>query len=55
MFGAWCFLFGSLYTMLFSRLDPLGGSGERLPGLLILMAACVAGAVWSYRRMLQAR
>ncbi len=54
MFGVCCFLFGSLYTMLFSRLDPNGGSGERLPGLIILMAACVTGAIWSYRRQRQA-
>lgn len=50
MFGAWCFLFGSLYTMLFSRLDPVGGSGERLPGLIILMVACLIGALWTLRR-----
>jgi hypothetical protein len=50
MFGGYLFLFGSLYTMLFSRLDPNGGTGERIPGLIILMAACVVGAIWAYRR-----
>jgi hypothetical protein len=50
MVGAWCFLFGSLYTMLFSRLDPHGGSGERLGGLILLMAACLIGAAWTLRR-----
>lgn len=50
MLGAWCFLFGSLYSMLFSRLDPHGGTGERLAGLVILMAACVLGALWTLRR-----
>ena len=51
MLGAWCFLFGSLYTMLFSRLDPHGGSGERLGGLVVLMVACLVGAVWTWRRL----
>jgi hypothetical protein len=50
MFGAWWFMVGSLYTMFFSRLDPHGGSGERLAGLVIFMAACVIGAAWTYRR-----
>lgn len=53
MFGVWCFLFGSLYTMFFSRIDPHGGSGERLAGLLILMAATAAGALWTWRRVKQ--
>lgn len=50
IFGVWCFLFGSLYTMFFSRIDPHGGNGERLAGLLILMAACATGALWTWRR-----
>lgn len=54
MLAAWCFLFGSLYTMLFSRLDPHGGSGERLAGLVLLMAACVAGAAWTWQRLAKA-
>ena len=53
MFGSWCFLFGSLYTMFFSRIDPHGGTGERLGGLLVLMTACVIGAVWTHRRQQQ--
>lgn len=48
--ATWAFLFGSLYTMLFSRLDPNGGTGERLVGLVLLMAACVLGAVWTFKR-----
>ena len=51
MFGSFWFLFGSLYTMFFSRLDPNGGTGERLAGLLVLMASCLVGAAWSYRRL----
>ncbi len=51
MFGTWWFLFGSLYTMFFSRLDPHGGTGERLGGLLALMAACLVGAAWTWRRL----
>lgn len=51
MFGSFWFLFGSLYTMFFSRLDPNGGTGERLAGLLVLMAACLVGAVWTLRRL----
>jgi len=51
MFGSFWFLFGSLYTMFFARLDPNGGSGERLAGLLVLMASCLVGAAWSYRRL----
>jgi hypothetical protein len=55
MFGAFLFLFGSLYTMFFSRLDPNGGTGERLAGLLVLMAACLVGAVWTLRRLRSVR
>jgi hypothetical protein len=51
MFGSFWFLFGSLYTMFFSRLDPNGGTGERMAGLLVLMAGCLVGAAWSYRRL----
>lgn len=50
MFGTWWFMFGSLYTMFFSRLDPHCGQGERLAGLLVFMTACVIGAVWTYQR-----
>lgn len=54
MIGGFCFLFGSLYTMLFSRLDPhFGAKAERLGGLLVLMAACALGAWWAARRLRQ--
>lgn len=55
MFGSFWFLFGSLYTMYFSRVDPSGGTGERLAGLLVLMASCLVGSGWTYRRLHLAR
>lgn len=54
MIGGFWFLFGSLYTMLFSRLDPhFGAKAERIGGLLVLMAACSIGAWWAARRLRQ--
>lgn len=55
MIGSFGFLFGSLYTMFFSRLDPhFGTKAERLGGLLALMLACAIGAWWAARRLRQA-
>lgn len=51
MCGAWCFEFGSLYTTYFTRIDPHGGTGERLAALLILMALSAIGAIWTFRRL----
>lgn len=51
MFGAWSFEFGSLYTTYFTRIDPHGGTGERLAGLLILMALSAIGAIGTFRRL----
>ena len=42
MLIAWGFMVGNLYAMLFTRLDPNGGSRERL-GALGLMLALGAG------------
>lgn len=51
MLGAWCFELGSLYTTFFTRIDPHGGSGERLGALIVLMGASALGLVWTLRRI----
>ena len=51
MMAPWWYLFGSTYTMFFSRIDYAhGGQGERLGGLLAIMTICAVGGIWTYRR-----
>ncbi len=48
----WSFICGNLYAMLFTRLDPVTGSGERIALLVIALSAALVGlfsaamAVW---------
>lgn len=52
MIAGFCFLLGSLYTMLFLRLDPhFGAKAERIVGIMVLMVACMVGAVWTLHRL----
>lgn len=51
----WMFSFGNIYAMLFTRLDPVTGSGERIGALLFLLALIGFGAVlsaWQWRKAL---
>ena len=43
MLIAWCFMAGNLYAMLFTRMDPVTGTRERLVPLAALMTASLAG------------
>ncbi|MGI9283389.1 MAG: hypothetical protein ACR2PX_27675 [Endozoicomonas sp.] len=43
----WAFICGNLYAMLFTRLDPVTGSGERIGLLVVALSAAVAGLVSS--------
>ncbi len=43
--AVWAFVVGNLYAMLFTRLDPVFGSGERISLLIVALAAATAGLV----------
>ncbi|GAA6151336.1 hypothetical protein [Pseudoteredinibacter isoporae] len=43
MLVAWTFMAGNLYAMLFTRMDPNGGTRERLGALAILLVCALAG------------
>jgi hypothetical protein len=43
MLIAWTFMAGNLYAMLFTRMDPNGGTRERLGALTILMLCAFGG------------
>jgi len=45
MLMAWSLMAGNLYAMLFTRLDPQGGSRERLGALTLLLLTSLVGAV----------
>ena len=36
MIASWAFVLGNMYAMLFSRLDPIYGSGERIMLLVVI-------------------
>ncbi len=44
MLVAWTFMGGNLYAMLFTRMDPNGGTRERLGALAVLMLCAFVGA-----------
>jgi hypothetical protein len=44
--ATWMFMFGNIYAMLFNRLDPVSGTGERI-NLLIVMLALIAIGIGS--------
>lgn len=43
MLLAWAFMAGNLYAMLFTRMDPNGGTRERLGALAVLLLCAIAG------------
>ena len=45
----WALMIGNLYAMLFGRMDPVHGSGERLEALAILLLLTIIGLLWSAR------
>lgn len=45
MLVAWSFMSGNLYAMLFTRMDPQGGSRERLGALTLMLLLSLVGAV----------
>lgn len=49
----WMFMFGNIYAMLFNRLDPISGTGERieaLTGLLVIIAVGIISATYCWRQ-----
>jgi len=40
----WAYVVGNLYAMLFTRLDPVSGSGERIMLLVVALSAAALGA-----------
>ncbi|WP_281648849.1 hypothetical protein [Parendozoicomonas sp. Alg238-R29] len=47
--SVWAFVAGNLYAMLFTRLDPVHGSGERIGLLVVALSAAVAGFIGAVR------
>lgn len=45
--GAWCAAVGNSYAMLFGRLDPVWGSGQRIGLLILLLSAALLGLALS--------
>ncbi|CAM3704336.1 hypothetical protein [Parendozoicomonas haliclonae] len=43
--AVWTFIIGNLYAMLFTRLDPVTGSGERIGLLIVAIAAAAVGLI----------
>lgn len=43
MLIAWAFMSGNLYAMLFTRMDPNGGTRERLGALALLLVLSLTG------------
>ncbi len=50
---SWGFMAGNLYAMLFTRMDPNGGSRERLGLLSIMLGAALIGAFCTIGLLLQ--
>jgi hypothetical protein len=45
----WLFMFGNIYAMLFNRLDPVSGTGERITLLIGLLGVIgIGGAISTY-------
>ena len=53
MLISWCFAAGNLYAMLFTRMDPNGGSRERLPALGVLLVVSICGAVMTLMHLIK--
>lgn len=52
--AVWAFATGNLYAMLFTRLDPATGTGERVALLALATALAAAGLAWTLHRSLAA-
>ncbi len=48
MLATWSLMTGNLYAMLFTRMDPNGGTRERLGALTALLSSSLAGAVCTF-------
>lgn len=53
MLCAWAFMGGNLYAMLFTRMDPNGGSRERLTALAVLMLCAFAGVALTLQLIME--
>jgi hypothetical protein len=53
MLMTWGFMSGNLYAMLFTRMDPDGGSRERLPALALMLILSLVGATATLIHLLQ--
>jgi len=53
MLISWAFMAGNLYAMLFTRMDPNGGTRERLQALAILLGAALVGVVCTFSLLTQ--
>lgn len=52
--AVWAFATGNLYAMLFTRLDPATGTGERVALLAIATTLAATGLAWTLHRQLGA-
>ena len=53
LMAIWMFMFGNIYAMLFNRLDPISGTGERvtlLIGLLVFIAVGIVSSTHCWRQ-----
>ncbi len=48
MVCVWAFMTGNLYAMLFTRLDPVSGTRERISALAVLLGAATLGLLASF-------
>ena len=48
MLATWSLMAGNLYAMLFTRMDPNGGTRERLGALAALLCSSLVGAVSTF-------
>ena len=55
MLLAWAFMAGNLYAMLFTRMDPVTGTRDRLAALSVLLAASVGGAILTLLFLINSR
>lgn len=53
MLISWCFMAGNLYAMLFTRLDPNGGTRERLAALSVLLIVSVVGTLLTLQHLVR--
>jgi hypothetical protein len=53
MLIAWAFSAGNLYAMLFTRMDPQGGSRERLGALTVMLLLSIIGAIMTALLLIQ--